>query len=137
MTTASELLDLAERCEAATGSDNDLRIAILTHPVFGYRDIHGDGSMFDRGNDGYWYTDDEAIRQLPDPTASLDAATSLFPSGTMYRSGHSATGPDPSLFFCDAVTDAPLCADVHALAFTEANARSACALRARAAQMEA
>jgi hypothetical protein len=37
------------------------------------------------------------------------------------------------MFFCDAVTDAPLCADVHALAMTEPLARSAAALRARAA----
>lgn len=74
MVEKAELLALAERCESAAGPDNDLRIAILTHPVFGYRDIH------DRGNDGYWYTDEEAIRQLPDPTVSLDAAAALVPT---------------------------------------------------------
>lgn len=72
------LLALAERCEAAEGPDRELDVAILTHPTFGYRDVHGDGLLFDRGNDGYWFVDDCETSQLPAPTASLDAALTLY-----------------------------------------------------------
>ena len=69
-------------------------------------------------------------------TSSTDAATSLMPAGTMYRSGHDGAGPDPSLFFCEAITDAPACHRVRSVAATEALARVAASLRALAA-MEA
>ncbi len=75
------LIALAERCEQASGPDRELDIAILTHPAIGYRDVHKDGRMFDRGNDGYWWVDDCEMRQLPSPTASIDAAMTLVPEG--------------------------------------------------------
>jgi hypothetical protein len=56
--------------------------------------------------------------------ALLHAATALFPEGTMYRSGHDGTGPDPSRFFCEAISDAPECRRVRVVADTEAEARS-------------
>lgn len=61
----------------------------------------------------------------------LYAAAEEFPAGTMYRSGHDGTGPDPSQFFCEAVSDAPECRRVRAVASTEAEAReqAAAALR--------
>ncbi len=62
--------------------------------------------------------------------AQIDAATRIAPPGCMYRSGHDGTGPDPSRFFCDAVTDAPDCRRVRAVADTEALARVAAFLRA-------
>ncbi len=74
----TDLEALAERCEQASGPDRELDIAILT-TVLGYRDVHGDGNLFDRGNDGYWFVDDCSIHQLPSPTASLDAAMTLVP----------------------------------------------------------
>ena len=78
--TDARLIELAERCEAATGPDRELDIAILTHPAFGYRDVFEDGRLFDRGNDGYWSLEgDEKNGPLPSPTASLDAAMTLVP----------------------------------------------------------
>jgi hypothetical protein len=71
--------DLIDRVTAAIGPDRDLDVAILTG-AFGYRDINGDGSMFDRGNDGYWSIEgDERNARLPAPTASVDAALALLP----------------------------------------------------------
>lgn len=62
--------------------------------------------------------------------AELDAAMMIAPPGCMYRSGHDGTGPDPSRFFCDAVTDAPACRRVRVTAGTESLARLAAFLRA-------
>jgi hypothetical protein len=80
---AAKLKELADRCEQASGPDYDLDVAILT-TALGFRDVHGDGTLFDRGNDGYWvrpeYADAERLA-LPSPTASLDAAMSLVPEG--------------------------------------------------------
>ena len=108
-----DLAALAEKVEGLTGPDRDVDCLIV-------RLIYGD----DRDMLGC------ARRGSFSPTASLDAATTLFPPNTMYRSGHSALAPDPSMFFCDAVTEDGR--DFHSLARTEANARLAAALRARA-----
>jgi hypothetical protein len=130
----SDLLALAERVEKATGPDwtlnAEIEIAVLGFPHRAYDQQNG---MRPRGTPAIDRLEFVRKGWASDYTGSIDAATSLFPGETMYRSGHSATGPDPSMFFCDAVTDAPLCADVHALAMTEPLARSAAALRARAA----
>jgi hypothetical protein len=75
----TDLFDLANRCEKATGPDRELDYLILTQAL-GYRDIQGDRSLFDRGNDGYWSLDgDEKNPPLPSPTTSLDAAMTLVP----------------------------------------------------------
>ena len=82
---------LADRCEGATGPDRELDVTILT-TVMGYRDVHGDGRMFDRGNDGYWWVDDCSIQQLPSPTASLDAAMTLIPESFDWMLGRTNDG---------------------------------------------
>jgi hypothetical protein len=126
-TRATTLNALADRCEAASGADIYLDAAIRDALALGHDySVDWRGWGFDENGKGI-----EKPKAFP-YTASIDAATSLFPGQTMYRSGHSATGADPSMFFCDAVTDAPLCIDVHALAATEPLARAAAALRALA-----
>lgn len=97
----------------------------------------------DRMNWACWYAPGERPfrgewidgHYRPDPLVNLDAATRLFPAGTMHRSGHDGTGPDPSLFYCEAVTDAPQCVIVRAVADTEPQARAAAALRAHASRV--
>lgn len=76
--------DLIERLEAATGPCRELDAAILTQ-VMGYRDVYGDGTVFDRGNDGYWYVGEHSAPQLPAPTASIDAALTLVPEGCDWK----------------------------------------------------
>ena len=68
-----------------------------------------------------------------DPVLSVDAASTLFPPNTFYRSGHDGRGADPARFYCEALTDAPACHHVRSVAFEEAGARTAAALRAWAA----
>lgn len=110
--------ELIERIERATGPDRELDIAILT-TVLGYRDIHSDGTLFDRGNDGYWNTD-----TLPSPTGSFDAAMELVPDGATVLCGirqtpetipwarvgqwhcHDATGANLALALCAATLKA-------------------------------
>lgn len=88
-----ELLALASRVEALTGPCRETDIAILTHPAFGYRDISDDGSLFDRGNDGYWSLEGEGgFVALPSPTASLDAAMTLVLEGYDWIIGHTNSG---------------------------------------------
>lgn len=72
----------------------------------------------------------EEFASLWERGAELDAAMMIAPPGCMYRSGHDATGADPSRFFCDAVTDAPACRRVRVTAGTESLARLAAFLRA-------
>jgi hypothetical protein len=144
-----ELEALAGRVEALTGPDRDVDLAVhnTRGTEFRWSWMH---SAFDGPKDlavevePQWIT--QAIAEgagaidalwqpevlvIPRYTASLDSATSVFPAGTMYRSGHDGAGPDPSLFYCEAITDAPECRKVRSVAFTEATARLACALRAR------
>jgi hypothetical protein len=119
-----ELEALAAKVEALTGPDRSVDRAVFSivaggcfFPEFG-RFWHAEGGLMGGRYPNFF-------------TASLDSATSVFPAGTMYRSGHDGAGPDPSLFYCEAITDAPDCRKVRAVAFTEATARLACALRAR------
>lgn len=89
----TDLLALAERVEALTDQDREVDVLILTQ-VAGYRDIMGDGSLFDRGNDGYWTLDgDERNRALPSPTTSLDAAMTLVPEGWVWQISNRAPKP--------------------------------------------
>jgi len=62
------------------------------------------------------------------------AATMLFDVNSRFRSSHSTD--ELSLFQCEAVTAAPSCLHVHAKGWTEAFARTACAVRVRAQQEE-
>lgn len=128
-----ELLALAVRCEQATGPDREIDGEIATRSgLYVYEKQGRDRKEWFYPVNGGWRRQIYGVsfERLPDYTASLDAATSLFPADTMYRSGHSALGPDPSLFFCDAVL--PSGQSFHAVAATEVGARVAAALRARA-----
>ena len=70
--------ELIARIEAASGPDRELDKEILT-TFLGYRDIMGGGTLFDRGNDGYWNEE-----TLPSPTGSIDAALALVPDGMLW-----------------------------------------------------
>jgi hypothetical protein len=121
--------ELAERCEAATGPDRELDIAILTHPAFGYRDVFEDGRLFDRGNDGYWSLEgDEKNGPLPSPTASLDAAMTLVPEGWEWAVG---MVEGKRIAGCRQPGPGAPCPEIEAA--TPALALCAAALRARAA----
>jgi hypothetical protein len=79
---AKSLLELADRVEKATGVDRELWFDVAR--AAGYRDVHGDGLLWDRGNDGYWLPDNSispGLMQLPEFLTSLDAAMSLILSG--------------------------------------------------------
>lgn len=92
MTGATTLIELAERCERLTGPCRETDVLILI-AALGYRDVMGDGSIFDRGNDGYWTLEgDEKNRTLPSPTASLDAALTLVPETYDWRLRHTNGG---------------------------------------------
>jgi hypothetical protein len=66
------LLELAARCEAATGADRDLDLAI-------YAAL---GAVAPVGDDQYWLSPDKATRHyeslIPHYTSSIDAALTLF-----------------------------------------------------------
>ncbi|WP_155262913.1 hypothetical protein [Sphingomonas segetis] len=131
--TDARLIELAERCEAATGPDRELDIAILTHPAFGYRDVFEDGRLFDRGNDGYWSLEgDEKNGPLPSPTASLDAAMTLVPEGWEPFLETDICRDTPGLFWKWGLGH-PTYDAVHGESSHAALALCAAALRARAA----
>lgn len=69
----SELLALAERCEAATGPDRELDIEML--PLVGLRFVN-EGSPFGR----VCYDSNNHAVPMPAFTASLDAAMMLVPN---------------------------------------------------------
>lgn len=120
--------EVAVRVEALSGPDRELDCLIreLLDPQYKLeRRV-----MYYGEPTGEHITDDGRFSESPKFTASLDAATSLFPGDAMYRSGHSALAPDPSMFFCDLVLANGRF--LHALARTEAAARVSAALRARA-----
>jgi len=129
----AKLNALADRCEREEPS-RELDIAILTWAL-GYRDVFGNGSLFDRGNDGYWTIEgDENNRALPDPTYSLDAHVRPEGDDVFWRSGHDGSGPDPSMFKAEVlICREDLTGSYFGFARTEAMARRAAELRARAA----
>lgn len=77
--------NLIKQLEATSGPNREIDAVILT-TVLGYRDVHGDGALFDRGNDGYWTPDgDDKNMRLPSPTSSLDDAACLVPDGWSFQ----------------------------------------------------
>ena len=84
--TKDELLELADRVEAATGPDRELDRAI--------RDTLN--LAHDYGAD--WGSRGRDIAQAFPYTASLDAAMTLVPEEVFWRLGHDGEGPDPSQF---------------------------------------
>lgn len=136
MTDKPSLIELADRVEAAAGPNYALEVAI-------FKMLHPEYACYVQGRGGLIHPcDGSDVRVLSDVrpgnyTASLDAATSLFPEDCFYRSGHDGAGPDPSLFFCEAipVKDGLPLPTVRAVALTEPLARTACALRAIAASV--
>lgn len=115
------LLDLAARCEAATGPDRELDRAIEL-AIFPDR------------------TDPCPTVELLAYTASLDAAMTLVPEGgddtlIFWRSGNDGDGGNPDAFKAEILVVTGFTSKSHkAVAATEALARSAAALRARNAE---
>lgn len=87
----SDLLALAERCEAATGPDRELDVAIALacgivrerdgNCLYGHRDFSV--MVLERG----YYDHDGHAPELPAYTASLDAAMTLVPEGWVLDRG--------------------------------------------------
>ncbi len=123
MRDADSLILLADLCEHAYSEQLFDR-----EELFGIFRAARPRESFDSGRDS------DAARNgfisLWEAGATLDAAMRIAPPGCMYRSGHDGTGPDTSRFFCEAITDAPECRRVRAVADTEALARTAAFLRA-------
>lgn len=129
MTTESELIALAERCEAATGPDRELdeAIAVLVGKDSRTGPIHP--SLAPRG-----YYDG------PSYTASIDAALSLVPEGFSWAVGSAEDGghatvskmPEDDEAYSGGRLPAPEVM-THGYAATPALALTAAALRARAA----
>lgn len=127
------LLELAERCEKATGPafvlDEAIRAALVGATIEAQQ--HRPGNAYHR--DGQWVS----IWPIPSYTASLDAAMMLVPSWwatSITRTADGRTGHvNLYKFEGDAVRPA---ATVRASAATPALALCAAALRARASAQE-
>jgi len=124
-----KLIELAARVEAATGLNLELDDAIAEAIFTGKHRCCIKGLTDEAGGMWMFTYPDGSVGSSLRFTASLDAATSLFPPDTMYRSGHDGSGPDPSLFFCEAIGPAPECRRTRSVAYTEPGARTAAALR--------
>lgn len=137
---AAELLTLADRCEAATGSDRELDAHIAVGLGIGARGLLSDDHEYlirTRKDDEcapgtYWFQcrSGRSLRTAEPYTASLDAAMTLVLEGhafTIYSDGCAGVAPVEA-------DDTPV-ADVWAA--TPALALCAAALRARAAIEEA
>lgn len=134
----SALLELAARCEAATGADREMDAAIAVSLNIGARGLLPDDHEYlarVRKDDGcapgtYWFVcrSGRSLRTAEAYTASLDAAMSLVPEGHDWSlhvdNGEALAGCEP------ASDDGCWCADRHAA--TPALALCAAALRARA-----
>lgn len=110
--TGSDLIALAERCEAATGPD-----IVLTQDIADYAESAGLISI---------------AMLVPDYTASIDAALTLVPGPDWEWSLEWETGSDGQMFARCALGDPMRFCDCEAP--TLALAICAAALRARAAQ---
>lgn len=126
MTTESELIALAERVEAATEPDRELRDDIMLALGWTYR-IPG-GLKFH-----YWFDPSGKRIDPPDPLRSLDGAMTLIGEESFWRVGHDGEGPDPSLFSARVFDPIAMKGPRLALAETAPLALTAAALRARAA----
>lgn len=117
MSGEQTLLELAARCEAATGPDRELSIAVLL--AVGWQRysrnefIRPDGMFVNSAH-------------LPDPLASLDAAMALVPEGMQWFKERGTYVPNI------AVIQGPICSFVGETDTTFALALCAASLRARA-----
>lgn len=128
----SKLLELAERCERATGPDREMDAAIATALGFAPAGAElRDGSLSwkkpaqtERGfNYWKWY-----VHRAATYTASLDAAMTLVPEGHNWAVESDSDGVGAWCYDKNAHNTGPQIAATPALALTVA------ALRARAAQ---
>ena len=90
--TRAALLELATRCEQASGPDRELDADILA-AVRGMATLWP--GYYEMG--GWYYSDngDEKNPPYPSPTASLDAALSLMPDGTWWSVGRDTADDSP------------------------------------------
>lgn len=111
--------ELIERIEAAVPSQQHDLLDEAWELLCAERDELPQSSM--------WRTGDFA--SFIENSAFIDAATMLIPADAFYRSGHDGEGPEPSLFFCEAIIANPLIKRARTVAETEALARAATALK--------
>lgn len=130
----TNLLELAERVERASGASRELDAEIAAHLCGGT--VDRDGRYWKPGVRGFSIADRY--------TASIDAAVSLLPADTMHLIDFTLSWepPNPQVWPACTVTWYPphkSGSDWHALTTTARSAAlaiTAAALRARAAQME-
>lgn len=135
MTTESELIALAERCEAATGPDRELDA--LIHVAVG----RSEGNPIAAPGMSGWCVGSETN---PNPvlslayTASLDTAMTLVPEGYNWGVGpweDWKTGPRTAWAWCDE-TGEDWTDEMNVQAATPALALTAAALRVRSAALQ-
>lgn len=130
-----QLLELAERCEAATGPDREIDaqiIVTLEHPEYRYPDevLNRKPSSWDEAAGRFRHDGFGGSIPWPAYTASIDAALTLVPSGHLWQVNQWETGADAHM----APTRPIYSPQPKAKAATPALAICAAALRARAAQ---
>lgn len=81
MTDKAKLLELAERCEAATGPDRELDDDIVAAL---HRSINFNNLTARKWAEQFWVRDDDDDMEPIRFTASLDAAMTLIPEGAQY-----------------------------------------------------
>jgi hypothetical protein len=132
---ATGLVELALRCEQATGADRELDVRIsLELSGVGYTDKDVADLLTVRDEPtgyGRYRPADEYVAKF---TASLDAAMSLIGKDAFWRLGNDGEGPDVSAFKATVTSgDGPTLAFHDAVAAIPALALTAAALRALAA----
>lgn len=140
MTTAAELRALADEVERLEGPSREMdqRIALASGWLrLTPSECRNRGGGWVDGNERYTQNDGRTIRNAPPPyTASLDAAAGLMPEGWLVEVYDRRGDVEPSWLVIgikDRINDETWKVGKAA---TEALARSACALRARAALMD-
>lgn len=125
---SADLIELAERCEAATGADTKLEREIAE--ALGWRHVRNKGPESE-WFPYVWVAPDgkcDADETYPDYTASIDAALTLVPEGWNWQVGKG------NHCWSAVYQGAPPSMRVDPIAATPALAICAAALRARAAQ---
>lgn len=141
MTNPSVLLELAGRVEALPGRDMQLgrEVLIACGWVKSSRG-HFMGPLYGWLSPDFKVSFDDDDFRLHDPTASIDAVTTLMPESTpdravFWRSGNDGEGGDPSLFMAEILVAGVFTSrSFTAVADTEPLARLAACLRALAAR---
>ena len=90
--TRQALLDLAARCEAATGADRELNDAIASEIFTGKHRVRIAGLSDEAGGLWLFTYPNGSIGSALRFTASLDAAMSLVPEGWLWQIGAYARG---------------------------------------------